>query len=84
MGCLFIIATPIGNLQDMTSRAVTTLRELDVLACEDTRHTGLTADQTQGLGSAHRSSSSKATSGLTAGPGIALAQYALSYDWLRR
>ena len=40
MGCLFIIATPIGNLQDMTSRAVTTLRELDVLACEDTRHTG--------------------------------------------
>lgn len=40
MGCLFIIATPIGNLQDMTPRAMTTLRELDVLACEDTRHTG--------------------------------------------
>jgi 16S rRNA (cytidine1402-2'-O)-methyltransferase len=40
MGCLFIIATPIGNLQDMTPRAVATLRELDVLACEDTRHTG--------------------------------------------
>ena len=40
MGCLFVIATPIGNLQDMTLRAMATLRELDVLACEDTRHTG--------------------------------------------
>jgi len=40
MGCLFIIATPIGNLQDMTPRAMAILRELEVLACEDTRHTG--------------------------------------------
>lgn len=40
MGCLYIIATPIGNLQDMTPRAMALLRELDVLACEDTRHTG--------------------------------------------
>jgi 16S rRNA (cytidine1402-2'-O)-methyltransferase len=40
MACLYIIATPIGNLQDMTPRAMATLQELELLACEDTRHTG--------------------------------------------
>ncbi|MGA2181601.1 MAG: 16S rRNA (cytidine(1402)-2'-O)-methyltransferase [Bryobacteraceae bacterium] len=39
VGTLFIIGTPIGNLEDLSFRAVRVLREADRIACEDTRHT---------------------------------------------
>ncbi|MBD2103802.1 16S rRNA (cytidine(1402)-2'-O)-methyltransferase [Leptolyngbya sp. FACHB-261] len=78
-GTLYLVGTPIGNLEDMTFRAVRVLQSVDLIAAEDTRHTGkllrhfqIQTPQTSYHSHNQRSRTSELVSRLQEGSSIAL------------
>ena len=78
-GCLFLVATPIGNLQDITLRALKVLREVALVAAEDTRHTrklfsahGLKGEMISYREQNHKTASRKIYKVLDSGKDVAL------------
>lgn len=66
-GKLYVVATPIGNLADLSFRAVATLKEVDLIAAEDTRHVGMLLQHygiTNKLTALHQHNEEKAAVGL--------------------
>jgi len=78
-GTLYVVATPIGNLEDVSERALRTLREVDLVAAEDTRrtgkllaHYGISAPLTSYHDAAERRKAPQLVAELVAGKSIAL------------
>ena len=78
-GTLFVVATPIGNLEDISARALRVLREVSLIAAEDTRHTrhllqrfGLTTRTTSFHEHSEKGKAAELIARLTAGDNIAM------------